>query len=99
MRLTVAHTAALWLAADNVVVGERAYRAGSYEEATDEQRQLMEKFLARTERYQTLMLDAVDRHGLDRLDAGGYRSVEDLVAAVLAAVNAQDAVGRSSGGP
>jgi hypothetical protein len=56
----------------------------------------MDKFPARTVHYQTLMLDAVDRLGLDHIDTGGSRSVEDLVDAVLTTVDAQYAIGRSS---
>lgn len=58
----------------------------------------MDKFLARTERYQTLMIDAIDRLGLDRLDAGGGQAAAELADTVLAAANAQTAVGRSSTG-
>ncbi|CAM5735634.1 hypothetical protein SALBM311S_03958 [Streptomyces alboniger] len=38
----------------------------------------MDKFLARTERYQTLMTQSVDRLGLRRVDAGGGRSVAEM---------------------
>ncbi|WP_207621252.1 hypothetical protein [Streptosporangium minutum] len=97
-KLTVPHTAAMWLTADDTVLRARIHRAGRYEEATGEEQHLMEKFLARTERYQTLMLDAVDRLGLARIDAGDGRSAEELADAVLSAAEAQDAVGRSSAG-
>lgn len=96
-KLKVPHTAAVWLTADDIVLRARMHAAGHYEAATEEERHLMDKFLARTERYQTLMLDAVDGLGLDRLDAGG-RSVPELVDAVLATVDAQKAIGRSSSG-
>jgi 2-phosphoglycerate kinase len=95
-RLTVPNTAAVWLTADEAVLRARVHEAGGYAGATEAEQRLMEKFLARTGRYQTLMLDAVDRLGLDRVDSGGGRSVEELADAVLAAVDAQDAVGRSS---
>jgi 2-phosphoglycerate kinase len=97
-KLTVPHTAAVWLTADDAVLRARVYTAGRYEEATEQERQLMDMFLARSRRYQTLMLDAVTRLGLDRIDGGGGRSVAELVDAVLAAVDAQDSVGRSSAG-
>jgi hypothetical protein len=89
-RLTVPCTAAVWLTADDAVVCARVHAAGHYADATDEERHLMDKFLARTRRYQTLMLDAVDMLGLDRIDSGGGRSVAELVDLVLATVDAQE---------
>ena len=94
--LTVPRTAAVWLTADHAVVRARIHDAGRYEAATDEERQLMDKFLARTERYQALMLDAVQELGLDRIEVDG-RSVEELADAVLTTVQAQYAIGRSAG--
>ena len=57
----------------------------------------MDKFLARTERYQMLMQDAIDRLGMDCIDSGG-RSIAELVDSVLAAVDAQDTMGWSPTG-
>ncbi|MGW6355686.1 AAA family ATPase [Streptomyces sp. NPDC055092] len=94
-RLQVPRTAAVWLTTDDAVVRARVHAAGRYEAATEAERRLMDKFLARTARYQTLMIDAVDRLGMDRIDAGGGRSVAELADSVLAAVDAQNAVGRS----
>ncbi|MET9594495.1 hypothetical protein ABZY45_26745 [Streptomyces sp. NPDC006516] len=94
--LQVARTAAVWLTADASVVRARVHAAGSYETALDEEQVLMDKFLARTERYQTLMIEAVDRLGLERIDAGGGRSAAELADVVLAAADAQTAVGRST---
>ncbi|KAB2589362.1 (d)CMP kinase [Streptomyces arboris] len=97
-RLQVPHTAAVWLATDDSLVRARVHAAGRYEAATDEERALMDKFLARTERYQALMNDAIDRLGLARVDAGGGQSAAELADTVLAAVDAQTAPGRSSAG-
>ncbi|MDH2423996.1 hypothetical protein [Sphaerisporangium sp. TRM90804] len=93
--LGVPHTGAVWLTADHAVVRARVHAGGRYEAATDAERRLMDKFLARTERYQTLMVDAVDRLGLDRVDVDG-RSVGEVVDSVLAVIGSQDAVGRSA---
>ncbi|MFD7746566.1 (d)CMP kinase [Streptomyces sp. NPDC059698] len=93
-RLQVPHTAAVWLTADDSVVRARVRAAGCYEAATGEERALMDRFLARTERYQALMIEAVDRLGLTRIDAGDGRSAEELADTVLAAVDAQTAPGR-----
>lgn len=94
--LRVPRTAAVWLTADDAVVRARVHAAGRYEAATDEEQRLMDKFLARTARYQVLMNDAIDGLGMDRIDVGGGRPVTELADSVLAAVHAQKSVGRSS---
>ncbi|MGW4878143.1 hypothetical protein ACWEPI_16435 [Streptomyces sp. NPDC004262] len=97
-RLQVPHTAAVWLTADESLVRSRIHTAGRYEAATGKEQVLMDKFLARSVRYQRIMSDAVDRLAMDRIDAGDGRSVAELADAVLAAADAQSAVGRSSSG-
>jgi len=86
---TAPRTAAVWLTADHAVVRHRVHRCGHYAVATDEERHLMDKFLARTESYQTLMVRAVDRLGLYRVDGGDGRPVTEVADAVLAAVGEQ----------
>ncbi|MFD6587517.1 AAA family ATPase [Streptomyces anulatus] len=86
-RLTAPRTAAVWLTADDTVLRDRVRAAGRYEEATDAERHLMDRFLARTVRYQARMLDAVEAHGLVRVDTGG-RMVTEVADAVLAAAAA-----------
>ncbi|MFD5200874.1 hypothetical protein ACFWM7_12145 [Streptomyces sp. NPDC058375] len=96
-RLTVPRTAAVWLTADDTAVRGRVRAAGRYGEATEGERLLMDRFLARTERYQTLMVDAVDALGLDRVDTGGGRTVAEAADAVLAAVEGQSRPARGGG--
>ncbi|WP_204116541.1 AAA family ATPase [Streptomyces sp. CS014] len=96
-RLTAPRTAAVWLTADDTVVRDRVRAAGRYEEATEGERLLMDRFLARTGRYQALMVDAVEALGLDRVDTGGGRTVAELADAVLAAVEGQSRPGRGGG--
>ena len=93
-RLRTPGTAAVWLTADDTVLRARIHASGHYGTATEEERHLMDKFLARTERYQTLMLDAVGELGLDRIDASS-RSVAELVDTLLATAGTQDTIGRS----
>ncbi|MEV6786328.1 hypothetical protein [Streptomyces sp. NPDC051098] len=95
-RLQVPRTTAVWLTTDDSVVHARVHTAGCYEAATGEEQALMDKFLARTERYQTLMIDAIDEQGMDRIDAGAGQSAAELADTVLAAADAQTTVGRSS---
>ncbi|MFD3851857.1 hypothetical protein ACFWVB_39230 [Streptomyces microflavus] len=54
----------------------------------------MDKFLVRTERYQALMIEAIDRLGLARIDAGGGQCAAELAGTVIAAVDTQTSLGR-----
>ncbi|MFI7291473.1 hypothetical protein ACIBRY_33235 [Streptomyces anulatus] len=93
-RLTAPRTAAVWLTAEDTVVRDRVRAAGRYEEATDAERHLMDRFLARTVRYQARMLEAVEAHGLDRVDTGDGRTVAEVADAVLTATASQARPGR-----
>ena len=95
-KLAVPYTAAVWLTADECVLSARMRTASDYGRMSAHDRRLVDKFLARTLRYQTLMLDAVARLGLDRVDTGRGGSPEKLAEAVLGAAAAQNAVGRSA---
>lgn len=96
--LTLPHTAAVWLTADENVLSSRIHAAGHYDQMPAPSRHLIDKFLARTVTYQTLMLDAVTRLGLDQVDTSTGRPPEKLAEAVLVATAAQGTVGRSAFG-
>lgn len=81
--LAVPHTAAIWLTADETVLRDRMRATSRYEEAGEEHRHLVDKFLARTLRYQALMLDDLAKLGFPRLVVDG-RTVGELVDAVVA---------------
>ena len=83
-------TGAVWLTADMSVVRARVYAAGHYDAATPSERLVMDKFVARSERFQSIVLDAVDRLGLIRLDVGDGRPVGEVADAVLDAVDVRD---------
>ncbi|MER7755088.1 hypothetical protein [Kitasatospora sp. NPDC097643] len=51
-KLTTPHTAAVWLHADETVLRSRVHTGGHYDTATARERHLMDKFLARSVRYQ-----------------------------------------------
>lgn len=85
--LAAPHAAAVWLTADETVLRARIRAGGRYDEATREERLLMDKFLARSLRYQELMVAAVDRLDLARVDVGTDTSVSVLADAVLAQVS------------
>ncbi len=90
--LTTPRTAAVWLTAGEAVIRARIHAAGRYRDATDDERHLMDKFLARTLRYQVLMLDSLSELGLPPIDVAG-RSPGELASVVLADVR------RSAPGP
>ncbi|QWF84692.1 AAA family ATPase [Amycolatopsis sp. CA-230715] len=81
--LTVPRTAAIWLTAEKTVLSDRMRAASGYEEADQEHRHLVEKFLGRTIRYQELMLADLIKLGLPCLPVGGH-TVGELADAVLA---------------
>ncbi|MFE0330578.1 hypothetical protein ACWEWI_09035 [Streptomyces sp. NPDC003753] len=83
-------TGAVWLTADVSVVRARVHAAGQYDAATPSERLVMDKFVARSERFQNIVLDAVDRLGLIRLDVGDGRPVVEVADAVLDAVDVRD---------
>ncbi|MEW2546865.1 AAA family ATPase [Streptomyces sp. NPDC047002] len=92
-RLTAPHTAAVWLAADEDVLAARIHATSGYERLTPAGRTPVEKFLARTLRYQAAMLDLVRRHALARVDTHRERPAGEAADAVLAAVAAQEGPG------
>ncbi|WP_406114110.1 hypothetical protein [Kitasatospora purpeofusca] len=75
-----------WLRADEAVLRTRIRTAGRYPEASQDGRYLMDKFLARSVRYQELLLAELDALGPEPLEAGDGRSVEQLADAVLPTV-------------
>lgn len=93
--LTVPHTVAVWITAGEATLSARMRAASGYGQMAEGDRFVVDKFVARTLRYQALMLDAVNRLGLDHLNTGGNRSVDEIADAVLAVVAAQHRVGRS----
>lgn len=80
--LAPSDTAAVWLTVDTTEVRDRIRTAGDYAGATAGERALMDKFAARTERFQQLVLADVERLGLTRIDGTG-RSVAELADLVL----------------
>ncbi|WP_329274926.1 hypothetical protein [Streptomyces sp. NBC_01451] len=88
--LTVPRTAAVWLTAEDSVVRARVHRAGRYPQATPEERQLMDKFLARSARYQSLMRAELGLDPARVVDSGAGRPVEAVADAVLRTVDAGD---------
>lgn len=83
--MTVPGTRAVWLTADETVLRERMRASAHYPELSDQERHLVDKFLARAERFQTLIAQAVDCHGLPRVDTGDL-AVGRVANSVLAAV-------------
>ncbi|GAB1508830.1 hypothetical protein JCM33774_08710 [Actinophytocola sp. KF-1] len=82
-RVATLDVPAVWLTADDDVIRDRIHAAGDYATATAGERALMDKFLARSIRFQQLVLADVERLGLARVDVSG-RSVDEVADAVLA---------------
>ncbi|MDT7845713.1 hypothetical protein [Streptomyces justiciae] len=76
------HTEAVWLTADEEALGDRMHVSARYAVASAEERYLVDRFLARTRRFQQLMRESVDAAGLCRIDTTG-RSVTELVEEIL----------------
>ncbi|MGW6267646.1 hypothetical protein [Streptomyces sp. NPDC055060] len=93
--LAAPRTAAVWLTAEDTVLRARMDASSHPEEATTEERHLVEKFLARTVRYQALMQAVLDGRGLEHIDTGAGRSPDELADAVLTAVGSQRTIGHS----
>lgn len=73
----------VWLTADDATIRDRVHDGGGYATATIDERALMDRFLARSVRFQQLMLADVERLGLRRLEVDG-RSVAEVADAILA---------------
>lgn len=74
--------AALWLTASRDVFETRIKRASGLEDKSGRDREMIEKFIAHTLRYDEEMMRAVERLGLASLDVGAS-SGEGLAARVL----------------
>jgi AAA domain-containing protein len=73
----------VWLTADDDTIRERIHGGGEYSSASADERALMDKFLARSVRFQQLLLADVERLGLRRIEVDG-RSVAEVADAILA---------------
>ncbi|WP_258037369.1 MULTISPECIES: (d)CMP kinase [unclassified Streptomyces] len=88
--LTVPRTGAVWLTADESVLTTRVRTASRYSRLSDDGRAPVDGFLARTLRYQRLMLSALTRLGLDHGAVPGRgRTPDELAEVVLSVVAAR----------
>lgn len=69
---------ALWLTASDALLQGHIYAGSAYDRAPPEARFLIDKFLARTLRYNELMLRAIERLGLPWLNVEEADSLDDL---------------------
>jgi hypothetical protein len=74
--LSLPDTAAVWLTADGTTIRDRIRAAGDYDSATAGERALMDTFLARSRRFQELVLADVEKLGLPAIDVHGHRAAE-----------------------
>jgi 2-phosphoglycerate kinase len=73
------NTAAVWLTASADVLRGRIYSASRFHERTAKERIMVEKFLGRTERYDQLILGAVNSLGLPSIDTSAAPSTGELM--------------------
>jgi predicted kinase len=82
-RVATLDVPAVWLTAAESTIRDRIHADGAYATATVDERALMDKFLARSVRFQQLVLADVERLGLRRVEVDG-RSVAEVADAVVA---------------
>lgn len=71
--------AAVWLTASAAVLRERICAASRYCERTAEEKVMVDKFLGRTDRYNQLIVRAVDSHGLASIDTSAAPPISELI--------------------
>ncbi|EST26277.1 hypothetical protein N566_24025 [Streptomycetaceae bacterium MP113-05] len=91
-------TAAVWLTADDAVLRARMHDASGYDTATEDERRLVDAFLARSVRFQDLLRETLATFGLNALEVGPSRPVPAAADAVLDAVLAPHAPNRPPAG-
>ena len=72
-------TAAVWLTASSAVLRDRIYSASRFGERTAEEKIMVDKFLGRTDRYNQLIVSAVDRHGFASIDTSAAPPTSELI--------------------
>ena len=80
--------AAVWLTAAPTVLRNRIHAGSRIEERPDDERRAAQKFLGRTELYQSRLLADLERAGLPHLDVSDEPGVTDLVARVRRLIDA-----------
>ncbi|MFC4853567.1 hypothetical protein [Actinophytocola glycyrrhizae] len=80
--LSPTDVAAVWLTAEDGVIRSRIHTSGDYRNGTDDERALMDTFLARSVRFQELVLAEVERLGLRHIHQAG-QSIPELADLVL----------------
>ena len=71
LTLKVNNVAAIWLTASDRLFRARIREASGFERAEAREKEMIQKFLDRTLRYNAEMMSAVNRHGLVSLDVEG----------------------------
>ena len=77
--LPTGNVAAMWLTAAPGVLADRIRALSRLEEADHDEQALVRKFIARTVRYEQIILGAVARHGLPAIQVAAGSTTDDLV--------------------
>ena len=73
------NVAMFWLTADDDLIESRILAQSRYEAGTTTEKAPVEKFVARSIRYNELMMSAVNKLGLVRIDVGKASSTDELM--------------------
>jgi 2-phosphoglycerate kinase len=84
--LNTSATPCIWLSATEEVLRERMHANSGYERLLKAEQHLVDRFLARTLRYQELMMSELDRLGLPHVDVTRFRTLDDVTAHVMESI-------------
>lgn len=68
----------VWLTASNEVLKDRIYSSSSYPEKTLDEQKLIDKFLARTLRFNEMMMVQISNHQLSYINVENFSDIEEL---------------------
>jgi shikimate kinase len=80
--------AAVWLTAAPTELRDRIHAGSRIEDRSDDERRAAQKFLGRTDLFQSWLLADLERAGLPHLDVSDAPAVDDLVARVRRLIDA-----------
>lgn len=67
-----------WLTADGELLESRIHASSDFNRSTPEEKALIQKFVQRNHRYNELIVDAVNRHGLNIIEVSATSSIDIL---------------------
>jgi 2-phosphoglycerate kinase len=93
----ISNVAAIWVTAGDALLGERIRSASRYATRSPREKEMVDKFLARTLRYNEQMMDVVRHLGLPSVNAGQAGTVDELIHECLCALGVVENGGPAGG--